>query len=48
MIETQGQMKISDAQIETMNTTKKKLVLTKTELNALPEQTKLYESVGRM
>nr|CAB3264794.1 prefoldin subunit 1-like [Phallusia mammillata] len=48
MVETQAQMRISDIQIESLNRDKRKLAITKQEIESFPEDTKLYESVGRM
>jgi len=48
MIETQNQMRISDVQIDALGKEKRKIELTQNEIGALPEDTKLYQSIGRM
>jgi len=48
MVETQGQMRICDVQIDALGKEKRKIELTQNEIGALPEETKLYQSIGRM
>jgi len=48
MIMTQQQLKISDAQIETLKRTVTRNRLVEAELGRLPENTRVYEGVGRM
>ena len=48
MVETQQKMKLSDLQIENLKRTITHAGLTEQEIAALPEQTPVYESVGRM
>ncbi|WAQ96990.1 PFD1-like protein [Mya arenaria] len=48
MIMTQQQLKISDAQIETLKRTVTRNLLVEKELGRLPENTRVYEGVGRM
>lgn len=48
MIQTTQQLKVSDSQVETL---KRKIAHTKLvdqEISALPEETRVYEGVGRM
>lgn len=48
MLETQQKMKLSDLQIENFKRSMTHAQLTDQEIGALPEDAKLYESVGRM
>ncbi|KAH3869577.1 prefoldin subunit 1-like [Dreissena polymorpha] len=48
MIATQQQLKISDAQIETLKRAIQRNVLVEKEIERLPENTRVYEGVGRM
>ncbi|CAK8676106.1 prefoldin subunit 1-like [Clavelina lepadiformis] len=48
MVETQTQVKICDAQINALALEGKKTILTTKEIQSLPTDVKLYESVGRM
>ena len=48
MVETQAQVKICDAQIGKLQFEEKKVGLTTKEIQSLPEDVKLFESVGRM
>jgi len=48
MVDTQQQMRISDVQIDSLSKEKRKIELTEKEIGALPEDTRLYRSVGRM
>ena len=48
MVETQQQVNICDAQVKKLTIEEKKVDLTSKELKSLPEDVKLYESVGRM
>ena len=48
MVETQQKMKLSDLQIENLKRTITHSQLTAQEIGSLPDQTPVYESVGRM
>lgn len=48
VIDTQQKVKLADIQIEQLNRTKKHAHLTDTEIQALSDQTRMYEGVGRM
>ncbi|KAL4239550.1 Prefoldin subunit 1 [Mactra antiquata] len=48
LIATTQQLKLSDAQIETLKRTKQHSLLVEKELDRLPENTRVYEGVGRM
>lgn len=48
MIDTQQKAKLADLQIEQLNRLKKHANLTHTEIASLPENTRMYEGVGRM
>ena len=48
MITTSQQLKVSDAQIETLKRSMQHSTLVEKELSRLPEDTKVYEGVGRM
>ncbi|XP_026691107.2 prefoldin subunit 1-like [Ciona intestinalis] len=48
MVDTQTQMRISDGQINAMMVEKKKTELAISEVSSVPEDAKMYESVGRM
>lgn len=48
MVETQTQVKICDVQINKLQIEEKKVGFTSKEVLSLPEDVKLYESVGRM
>ena len=48
MITTSQQLKVSDAQIETLKRSIQHSTLVEKELSRLPEDTKVYEGVGRM
>ena len=48
MVETQQRMKVSDLQIENLKRTITHSQLTAQEIDSLPDQTPVYESVGRM
>ena len=48
MVETQQRMKVSDLQIENLKRTITHSQLTAQEIGSLPDQTPVYESVGRM
>lgn len=48
MVDTKQKMKMADLQIENQKRSITHTELTGSELKALPEETRLYESVGRM
>merc|ERR1712061_327960 len=48
MVDSKQKMKIADLQIENLKRSITHTELTGTELKNLPEETRLYESVGRM
>ncbi|XP_072001914.1 prefoldin subunit 1 isoform X2 [Engystomops pustulosus] len=48
VIDTQQKVKLADIQIEQLNRTKKHANLTDAEIKSLPDETPIYESVGRM
>ncbi|XP_068187163.1 prefoldin subunit 1 [Antennarius striatus] len=48
MIDTQQKVKLADLQIEQLNRVQKHAKLTHTEIASLPDNTRLYEGVGRM
>ncbi|XP_043925310.1 prefoldin subunit 1 [Protopterus annectens] len=48
MIDTQQKVKLADIQIEQMNRTKKHAKLTDSEILTLPDETRMYEGIGRM
>ncbi|KAL3877103.1 hypothetical protein ACJMK2_034864 [Sinanodonta woodiana] len=48
MILTTQQLKVSDAQIETLKRNIQHSKLVDKELSGIPEQTKVYEGIGRM
>ncbi|XP_054612001.1 prefoldin subunit 1 [Dunckerocampus dactyliophorus] len=48
MIDTQQKVKLADLQIEQLTRVQKHANLTHTEINTLPNNTPLYEGVGRM
>ncbi|XP_071479981.1 prefoldin subunit 1-like [Diadema antillarum] len=48
MIETTQQLKIADMQVEQLKRKQQHCKLTASELAALPEETRVYEGVGRM
>lgn len=48
MMESQQKMKMSDLQIENLKRTIMHSQLTSQEITALPDETRVYESVGRM
>merc|ERR1712235_67694 len=47
MIDTQQKAKLADLQIEQLNRLKKHANLTHTEIASLPENTRMYEGLGR-
>jgi len=48
MMDTQNQMRISDVQIDSLGKEKRKIQLTQSEIQQLSDDTKLYQSIGRM
>ena len=48
MITTTQQLKLSDAQIETLKRSMQHSALVEKELSRLPDDIKVYEGVGRM
>ncbi|XP_073429814.1 prefoldin subunit 1 isoform X2 [Dendrobates tinctorius] len=48
VLDTQQKVKLADLQIEQLNRTKKHAHLTDTEIKNLPDETPMYEGVGRM
>ncbi|XP_075716084.1 prefoldin subunit 1 isoform X1 [Rhinoderma darwinii] len=48
VIDTQQKVKLADLQIEQLNRTKKHAHLTDTEIKNLPDETPMYEGVGRI
>ncbi|XP_066269527.1 prefoldin subunit 1-like [Branchiostoma lanceolatum] len=48
MITTQQQLKVADAQIEAQRRVQQHAKLTDQEISTLPEETRVYEGVGRM
>ena len=48
MVDTKQKMKMADLQIENLKRSITHTELTGSELKSLPEETRLYESVGRM
>ncbi|XP_039630866.1 prefoldin subunit 1 isoform X2 [Polypterus senegalus] len=48
VIDTQQKVKLADLQIEQLNRMKKHAHLTDSEIGSLPEETRMYEGVGRM
>ncbi|XP_051790154.1 prefoldin subunit 1 isoform X2 [Erpetoichthys calabaricus] len=48
VIDTQQKVKLADLQIEQLNRMKKHAHLTDSEISSLPEETRMYEGVGRM
>ncbi|XP_030010154.1 prefoldin subunit 1 isoform X2 [Sphaeramia orbicularis] len=48
MIDTQQKVKMADLQIEQLNRLQKHAKLTHAEITTLPDNTRLYEGVGRM
>lgn len=47
-LETRTQVKVADAQIAQLEREKTKLKLTASEVSSLPEETRLFQSCGRM
>lgn len=48
MIDTQQKVKLADLQIEQLTRVQKHAKLTHAEITTLPDNTRLYEGVGRM
>ncbi|XP_024120624.1 prefoldin subunit 1 isoform X1 [Oryzias melastigma] len=48
MIDTQQKVKLADLQIDQLTRVQKHAKLTHTEISSLPDNTRLYEGVGRM
>lgn len=48
MIDTQQKVKLADLQIEQLTRVQKHAKLTHAEMTALPDNTRMYEGVGRM
>lgn len=48
MIDTQQKARLADLQIDQLNKVQKHARLTQTEMTSLPDNTRLYEGVGRM
>lgn len=48
MIDTQQKVKLADLQIDQLTRVQKIAKLTHTEITMLPDNTRLYEGVGRM
>jgi len=48
MVDTKQKLKLADMQIEKLRRTKQRAELTTKEIASLPEDTRMYESVGRM
>ncbi|XP_069810286.1 prefoldin subunit 1 [Dendropsophus ebraccatus] len=48
VIDTQQKVKLADLQIEQLNRTKKHAQLTDSEIKSLPDDTPMYEGMGRM
>ncbi|XP_014467670.1 PREDICTED: prefoldin subunit 1 [Dinoponera quadriceps] len=48
MVDTSQKLKLADIQIDKLKRTKQRAELTMKEINCLPENTRIYESVGRM
>lgn len=48
MIDTQQKVKLADLQIEQQSRVKKHATLTQAEISAVPENTRMFEGVGRM
>ncbi|XP_018392185.1 PREDICTED: prefoldin subunit 1 [Cyphomyrmex costatus] len=48
MVDTKQKLKLADIQIEKLRRTKHRAELTTKEISSLPEDTRMYESVGRM
>lgn len=48
MIDTQQKVKLADLQIEQLTRVQKHSKLTHAEITTLPDNTRLYEGVGRM
>ncbi|KAL7390693.1 hypothetical protein ABVT39_025935 [Epinephelus coioides] len=48
MIDTQQKVKLADLQIDQLTRVQKHAKLTHTEITTLPDNTRLYEGVGRM
>lgn len=48
MIDTSQKLKLADIQIDKLRRTKQRAELTTKEISCLPENTRIYESVGRM
>lgn len=48
MIDTQQKVKLADLQIDQLTRVQKHTKLTHTEITTLPDNTRLYEGVGRM
>ncbi|XP_032686933.1 prefoldin subunit 1 [Odontomachus brunneus] len=48
MVDTSQKLKLADIQIDKLRRTKQRAELTMKEIDYLPENTRIYESVGRM
>lgn len=48
MIDTQQKVKLADLQIDQLTRVQKHAKLTHSEITSLPDNTRLYEGVGRM
>ena len=48
VVDTRQKLKLADMQIEKLRQTKQRAELTKREISRFPEDTRLYESIGRM
>lgn len=48
MIDTQQKARLADLQIDQLTKVQKHARLTQTEMASLPDNTRLYEGVGRM
>lgn len=48
MIDTQQKVKLADLQIDQLTRVQKHAKLTHTEIAQMPDNTRLYEGVGRM
>lgn len=48
MVDTKQKLKLADIQIDKLRRTKQRAELTTKEITSIPEDTRVYESVGRM
>lgn len=48
MVDTKQKLKLADIQIDKLRRTKQRAELTTKEISCFPEDTRIYESVGRM